>query len=196
MSRSARQLLRAALTGAGTVAAATVLVFAPALSASAHNQLVSTTPVANSTATAVESVTLEFNEDVLDLGDAGSASIVQVTDSAGKHFETACATTERKVVTVPVALGQAGQYTVAYSIVSADGHRVSADYSFDYQPADESAAATGTENARAIRTATARRSRSRSRNARGRPSSVDLPFSAGSTEALCSSISQNFSPSR
>ena len=135
---------RSAATGAGVVALAAALVLGSSMSASAHDQLVSSVPAAGTEVTVVPDVTLTFNDDVLDLGDAGSASIVQVTDASGLHFETGCATTNRKVVTVPVALGGVGDYTVSYSIVSADGHRVAADLKFTYAPADGTASAPGT----------------------------------------------------
>ncbi|WP_414172829.1 copper resistance CopC family protein [Clavibacter tessellarius] len=91
-------------------------------------------------------VTLTFNDVILDLGApggdaggssaaAGGSSIVQVTgpDGQGTHFETGCAVNAGRAVTVPVALGGSGEYTVTWRVVSADGHPVSDSIAFTYQ---------------------------------------------------------------
>ncbi|UKF25685.1 copper resistance CopC family protein [Clavibacter seminis] len=132
-----------------------------ALSASAHNYLVSSSPAAGSTIDAPPSeVTLTFNDVILDLaaaggggGDAstgsapaGGSSVVQVTgpDGQGTHFETGCATDSGRTVSVPVALGGSGQYTVTWRVVSADGHPVSDSIAFTYQAPAGATAAAGT----------------------------------------------------
>ncbi len=111
----------------------------------------SSSPAAGSTIDAPPSeVTLTFNDVILDLaaaggggGDAstgsapasGGSSVVQVTgpDGQGTHFETGCATDSGRTVSVPVALGGSGQYTVTWRVVSADGHPVSDSIAFTYQ---------------------------------------------------------------
>ncbi|MWJ12777.1 copper resistance CopC family protein [Clavibacter michiganensis] len=133
-----------------------------ALSASAHNYLVSSSPAAGSTVDAPPSeVTLTFNDVILDLaaaggggGDAstgsapasGGSSVVQVTgpDGQGTHFETGCATDSGRTVSVPVALGGSGQYTVTWRVVSADGHPVSDSIAFTYQAPAGATASAGT----------------------------------------------------
>lgn len=133
-----------------------------ALSASAHDYLVSSSPAAGSTIDAPPSeVTLTFNDVILDLGTAagaggdastgsgsaaGGSSIVQVTgpDAQGTHFETGCATNSGRTVSVPVALGGSGQYTVTWRVVSADGHPVSDSIAFTYQAPAGATAAAGT----------------------------------------------------
>ncbi|RIJ06457.1 copper resistance protein CopC, partial [Clavibacter michiganensis subsp. insidiosus] len=133
-----------------------------ALSASAHDYLVSSSPAAGSTIDAPPSkVTLTFNDVILDLGTpggaggdastgsgaaAGGSSIVQVTgpDAQGTHFETGCATNSGRTVSVPVALGGSGQYTVTWRVVSADGHPVSDSIAFTYQAPAGATASAGT----------------------------------------------------
>jgi methionine-rich copper-binding protein CopC len=133
-----------------------------ALPASAHDYLVSSSPAAGSTIDAPPSeVTLTFNDVILDLGTpggaggdastgsgsvAGGSSIVQVTgpDAQGTHFETGCATNSGRTVSVPVALGGSGQYTVTWRVVSADGHPVSDSIAFTYQAPAGATAAAGT----------------------------------------------------
>lgn len=123
------------------LAFAGALALAPASAASAHDYLVDSTPAAGSTVTKpLQTVSLSFNDVVLDLSGNGSSSLVQVTgpNAGTRHFETGCATTEGRVVTVPVALGAPGTYTIEWQIVSADGHTVSSQSSkslqFSYQP--------------------------------------------------------------
>lgn len=119
------------------LAFAGALALAPASAASAHDYLVDSTPAAGSTVTEpLHTVSLTFDDIVLDLSGNGSSSIVQVTgpDAGTRHFETGCATTEGRVVTAPVALGGAGTYTVAWQIVSSDGHTVSQKIQFSYKP--------------------------------------------------------------
>jgi methionine-rich copper-binding protein CopC len=121
--------------------AAAALVLLPASAASAHDYLVSSTPKAGSTvATALPRVTLTFDAAVLGL--SKRANVVQVTSAAGRHFETACATVDGASVSVPVALGADGAYTVRWRVVSADGHTVTDSLRFDYRhPAGATAAA-------------------------------------------------------
>ncbi|MBT1635294.1 copper resistance CopC family protein [Clavibacter michiganensis] len=161
-----RRLLRvaAALSGAALATAALALVglgqgSGPdgALPASAHDYLVSSSPAAGSTIDAAPSeVTLTFNDVILDLGApggdaggssaaAGGSSIVQVTgpDGQGTHFETGCAVNAGRAVTVPVALGGSGEYTVTWRVVSADGHPVSDSIAFTYQAPAGAAASAG-----------------------------------------------------
>ena len=138
--------IRTASIGALTAAIAAIAVAVlPVASASAHDYIVSTDPAADATVTtALETVSLTFNDRVLDYG---GNNLVTVTgpDAATRHFETGCASVADTVVSVPVALGGAGRYTVTYQIVSADGHSVSDSFAFTYQPPAGTTEATGTE---------------------------------------------------
>jgi copper resistance protein C len=141
---------RRLLATAAALAAAAAFAVLPASAASAHDYLVSSDPSADSTVTAVvNTVTLTFNDRVLDLSGNGSTNLLTVTgpDTGTKHFETGCATVADTQLSAPVALGAAGKYTVTYQIVSADGHTVSSSYAFSYQPpagAPESAGTAAT----------------------------------------------------
>lgn len=112
-----------------------VLALAPAASASAHDYLVESSPAANSTQTTpLKTVSLTFNDRVLDLSGDGSSALVQVIGPERKHFETGCASILDRTVSAPVALGAAGTYEVTWQIVSADGHTVSGSFGFSYAP--------------------------------------------------------------
>ena len=135
---------------AAGIAAATALALAPAATADAHDYLVGSDPAADATVTsALNTVTLTFNDRVLDLSGGGSTNLLIVTgpDSAKRHFETGCATVADTKLSAPVALGPAGRYTVTYQIVSADGHTVSSSYSFAYRPPAGVASAPGSDTA-------------------------------------------------
>jgi methionine-rich copper-binding protein CopC len=130
----------AALTLVGGLAG-TVLVAAPA---SAHDYVVSTTPKADTTAdAAVPEVDVTFDDVVLDPQHDGSTTVLQVTDAAGKHYETSCPAVSGRQISVPTALGDAGAYTVTWRIVSADGHPVSGTFGFDYRPPSGTTSAAG-----------------------------------------------------
>jgi len=134
------------LAAAAGIAAATALVLLPAAAADAHDYLVGSDPAANATVTTpLDTVTLTFNDRVLDLSGNGSTNLLTVTGPGAEktHFETGCATAADTKLSVPVALGTAGDYTVTYQIVSADGHTVSSSYGFRYEPPAGTAAAKG-----------------------------------------------------
>lgn len=141
-------MIRRTLAATAGLAAALALALLPAVAASAHDYLVSSDPASDSTVTTPPStVTLTFNDRVLDLAGDGSSTLLTVTgpDAAARHFETGCATVADRNVSAPVALGGAGSYTVTYQIVSADGHTVSNSYAFAYQPPAGAVEAAGSE---------------------------------------------------
>jgi len=134
------------LAASAAIVAAAALALAPAMAAAAHDYLVDSDPKAGATVTtAIDQVSLTFNDHVY----GGPSSLVTVTgpDAGTRHFETGCATTTDRVVTTPVALGDAGRYTVTYQIVSADGHTVSDSLSFTYQPPSGATPAAGSASA-------------------------------------------------
>lgn len=146
-SHPARGALSRLALAVATLGAAGALALAPASVASAHDYVVSSDPAAGATVTtALTQVSLTFNDVVLDLSGDGESSIVQVTGEDGRHFETGCATADGRVVTAPVALGAAGSYRMAWQIVSADGHTVSENLDFTYEPPEGAPEAKGTAN--------------------------------------------------
>ncbi|MFE5309125.1 copper resistance protein CopC [Isoptericola sp. NPDC056605] len=137
---------RRALAAAGSLAlalglgAAGVVGAAPA---SAHNVVVGTSPASGSEVTEPPgSVDVTFDDVVLDLSAEGSSTVVTVTDADGTDYATGCPTMQDRTVSVPVALGEGGEYTVDWRIVSADGHPTSGAFSFTYDPPAGAEAAT------------------------------------------------------
>ena len=121
-----------------------VLALAPATSASAHDYLVDSTPKAGSVQTQpLDTVTLTFNDIILDLKGDGSGALMQVTGPDARHYETGCPTVLDRVLSVPVSLGAGGKYVVTWQIVSADGHTVSSSIEFTYRPPAGAVASAG-----------------------------------------------------
>jgi hypothetical protein len=106
----------------------------------AHAGLVSTTPAADSVVTtSPPQVVLTFDEAVLDQG----AGIV-VTDTSGTRYEKS-GTLHYGGATLSIdlnPLGDAGTYTVAWTVVADDGDRQSQTYTFTYQPDGSGTAST------------------------------------------------------
>jgi methionine-rich copper-binding protein CopC len=105
----------------------------------AHASLVSSKPGDGATVTAAPNhVELAFDENIL------RPSTVIVTASDGKHMETGPAQILNATVTQPLGeISTVGWYTVAYRVVSADGHPVSGQLSFMYAPRGATSAAAG-----------------------------------------------------
>lgn len=123
------------LAVAGLAAAGGALALVPAGTASAHDYVVSSTPAAGSTVdSALTAASITFNDVILDLSGTGSSNVLEVTDAAGLHYEDGCSTTSGPTLSTGVALGAAGEYTMTYQAVSADGHTVSDAVPFTYAP--------------------------------------------------------------
>jgi methionine-rich copper-binding protein CopC len=120
------------------------LALVPAGAASAHDYLVDSSPKAGSVQTQpLSTVTLTFNDLILDLKGDGSGSLMQVVGPDARHYETGCATVSDRVLSVPVSLGEGGKYVVTWQIVSADGHTVSSSIAFTYRPPAGTVASAG-----------------------------------------------------
>lgn len=95
----------------------------------AHPILKSTSPAAESTASAPMEIRLTFSEGVI-----AKFSGAEVKDQGGKKIPTGKVTTDPKdqkqlIVALPAPLPE-GTYTVNWNVVSVDTHRVSGAYSF------------------------------------------------------------------
>lgn len=104
------------------------LLIAPP-SASAHDELTGSEPAADATVDAVPTqIVLTFSGDVLD---AEGTTMLQVTDETGKSYVSGAPSVDGNTVTQPlVEGGPAGEYYVAWKVVSGDGHPIAGEYSF------------------------------------------------------------------
>ncbi len=127
-----RRLLAAAAAVAVLAGAVVLGVAAPA---SAHNQVVSTTPAANSTLTELPSrFDVTTNLPLLDVSGDGSGFAFEVRSSAGRYYGDGCIAIQDTTMSVKPALGPAGDYTVIWQLVSQDGHTVSGSFPFTWKP--------------------------------------------------------------
>jgi methionine-rich copper-binding protein CopC len=117
-----RNVLRRFLAGAVVVAAAMTAALGGATAASAHDSLVSSSPSEGESLAALSEVRLDFSANLLG-ADGGNLVIVLGPD--GRHYESACAELAGSTLTLPVALGDPGEYSVQWRAVSSDGHPVS-----------------------------------------------------------------------
>jgi copper resistance protein C len=114
-----------------------VAVLAAAPAAQAHNYLVASSPVAGETLTALpDAFFVTTNEDLLTLdGTAGFA--FQIVDAAGLHYESGCVEVDGATMSTVPRLGEPGEYTALWQVVSADGHTVSDEIDFTWAPAGD-----------------------------------------------------------
>lgn len=129
--------LRITVTALATAVAAILLVAAPA---SAHDNLLESDPSAGATVTSLDAVSMTFSGELIDFE---QTSFAQVQGPDGPYYETSCSTIEFNVLTTPVALGDAGTYTVVWNAVSSDGHPISESFTFEYAPDASTQAALG-----------------------------------------------------
>lgn len=143
-ARRHASLARFTVLAAVAAVVAAVPVLGLASPAAAHNYLVASTPAADSTLTELpESFVITTNEALLDLGGEGKSFALQVRDSDGLYYGDGCVAVSDASMSSVAAIGDAGEYTVLWQVVSADGHPVSGEYAFTWDPTDASVASTG-----------------------------------------------------
>lgn len=117
-----RRSLTALAIAAIALAGVTMIGVTPA---AAHDQLVSSSPAENEhLAVAPSEVTLTFSDDVLAF--EGMGAVVRISDSEGGTWQEGDAVTDGTVVTSAVDSAMPdGAFTLAWQVVSADGHTIS-----------------------------------------------------------------------
>ena len=143
-ARRGHPATRGALLAAAGVLLAAGPVLGLASPAQAHNYLVDSTPASGETLTELpETFSITTNEALLDLGGQGAGFALEVVDSDGLYYGDGCVTVEGATMSVAPAIGAAGDYTVVWQGVSADGHTISAEFPFVWAPTDPSVATEG-----------------------------------------------------
>jgi len=141
--RRKARLVRAVVLALALGASAVVAVAGPA---SAHNEIVSSTPAPGETLTALPAqFDIQTNEALLDIGGTGRGFAFEIQDAAGKYYETGCISIVDDTASTAARLGAAGAYTVIYQLVSADGHTVSGRIPFTWAPSGNVAVTKGVE---------------------------------------------------
>ena len=108
-----RPALRRALATL-TLAGAALAV---ALPASAHAELVDSDPADGSTVATLDTIRLEFSEELLDIGNS-----ITVTDGSGAIQDLEVTLSEPTVLEAPVGGLAPGEITIAWRNASVDGH--------------------------------------------------------------------------
>ena len=132
-----------AVFGAAVVAGVLALSAAPA---SAHNYVVDVGPAEGSVVTTQpESIFVTTNDALLDLDGTAASSGIQVSGPADAplYYGDGCVTVAGATAQTTAQLGAAGEYTVTWQVVSTDGHPISDDFTFDWQPGDDVPLAEG-----------------------------------------------------
>jgi methionine-rich copper-binding protein CopC len=132
------------LIGFGGIAGIALAALVGVAPAQAHNAFVSSTPAAGSVVTEQPGTFVITTSDaLLDSGPDSPTTFLQVRGpgAAQLYYGDGCATVDGASITMPVQLGEAGEYTVAWGVVSADGHPITSadnggDIVFTWQPAD------------------------------------------------------------
>lgn len=134
--------------GAAVVVAALTWSAGPA---SAHNSIVGSAPAAGSVVTEQPGqISVTTNDDLLDLGGSGSRTAMQISGPGADtplYYGDGCVTVFGPTVETEAQLGQPGEYTVVWQVVSTDGHSVSGTFTFTWQPATGQVLAKGSPTA-------------------------------------------------
>ena len=176
---------RAAAVGAlALLAAVTVGAVGHVPAASAHNYLVSSTPEAGSVLTSLPpEFVITTNDVLLDFGgeNTGSAGALEVQGPDGLFYGDGCVTVSGASISTPAALGPAGDYTVIWRVVSTDGHPVSNQFSFTWQPDAAQVVSTGSAAAPVCPTASDAEGSADSTESASGDSEADSPGSAAAS---------------
>ncbi|TFD79452.1 copper resistance CopC family protein [Cryobacterium fucosi] len=124
--------------GAATVVAA--LVGWSAAPAFAHNSVVGSSPAEGAVVTEQPGTfTVTTNDQLLNLHGEGSGNAMAIRGPAGAvtplYYGDGCVTPFGPSIETTAQLGQPGEYTVIWQVVSTDGHAVSDEFTFTWQPA-------------------------------------------------------------
>ena len=161
----------AAAAAALLLAMGGLLVAAPA---SAHDELVSTDPAADTAVDALPAeLTLTFSGELA--ADPGATEL-QVTDAAGTSLADGDPVVQGTAVTQPLTGEASGPITVLWKVVSSDGHPISGQYAFTV-----SAPPTPTPTPTPTQTATTTPSASPTDEPTADPTVAPVPADSGSS---------------
>lgn len=115
----------------GALCAAAILL--TAVPASAHSQLIASTPAADENLTTLPAeFSITMNEDLLDLAGDGTGFGLQVTGPDGLFYGDGCLAIDGPTLAMGSSIGGSGLYTLVYQVVSDDGHPVSTEFTFTW----------------------------------------------------------------
>ncbi|WP_405216498.1 copper resistance protein CopC [Agrococcus sp. Ld7] len=88
-----------------------------------------------------------MNEEILAIEGAAGTNVMQLTDEDGLFYGDSCIAVEGDTIALDAQLGAAGDYTLTYQLVSADGHAVDGTVAFAFEPVAGTESATGSATA-------------------------------------------------
>jgi methionine-rich copper-binding protein CopC len=134
-----RRALSAALTGV----AAAALVLAAATPASAHNNVVESTPTEGQVLTELpEQWQIITNDTLLYVGNDAVFGL-WVRDAEGVFYGDGCLDVNGRGMSTTAAIGAAGDYDLVYQLVSADGHPLTGEIPFEWAPSEATPVSSG-----------------------------------------------------
>ncbi|MEY4899001.1 MAG: hypothetical protein RL294_812 [Actinomycetota bacterium] len=121
--------IRSVVTVIITALGLAVLSAGPAF---AHAELIGSSPAADSSVAGVTEVSVTAGEELLNIGENAEGFVMTVMDAAGMglYYGDGCVTVDVNTASMGVSLATAGEYVVAYRIVSEDGHPVEGEFTF------------------------------------------------------------------
>jgi methionine-rich copper-binding protein CopC len=133
---AARRVAASAIAALLALGGALVL----AAPAQAHNYLIESTPRAGEVLTELPAqFSITTNDALLNIGGNGAGFALQVRDQDGLYYGDGCIDVEGTEMSTRAALGAPGSYEVIWQVISTDGHTVSDDFSFTWQPSSDTA---------------------------------------------------------
>jgi methionine-rich copper-binding protein CopC len=120
--------------------AAASMILLGSVSASAHAELEASNPIADSVIGAMPAqIELSFGETLMVVEGSAEANQVTVSDAKGVRVDDKKTVVADRMASVGVAPGAAeGFYTVAYRVVSEDGHPIEGSFKFEVSVAAQS----------------------------------------------------------
>jgi copper resistance protein C len=103
--------------------------------AQAHDSLVSSEPAKGAVLTTLpDQFSVTMNEPLLDLAGESRGFAMLVRGPDGLYYGNGCVSIQGATMSTAAALGPAGAYTLDWQLISTDGHSVSGDIPFTWQP--------------------------------------------------------------
>lgn len=114
----------------------------------AHAAVIDSTVENGDTLTeAPESFSVTMNEDILQVAGVETANVLYIQDADGNYYGDGCVTVDGSTASIEPALGESGEYTFSYTVVSSDTHPVSDTFNFTWEAPADFTPVTGTQAA-------------------------------------------------
>lgn len=132
--------IKSAFGAVVAVALTALMIGFSSVGASAHAELTASNPIADSVIGMLPPmVELTFGEPLMVVEGSESANQITVTDSAGKRIDKKVTTVSERIASTEIdATAGEGVFTVAYRVVSEDGHPIDGKFTFEVAVAAQS----------------------------------------------------------